>query len=53
MSGSKVIGPGAAAGGAAMLPVTGSPTMALLVAGLGAVIAGLLLLRFARYSRRG
>jgi LPXTG-motif cell wall-anchored protein len=50
MSQTRVIG-GVTAGGAtaASLPVTGSPVVALLVAGAALVIGGLLMVRASRY----
>jgi LPXTG-motif cell wall-anchored protein len=52
MSQTRVIG-GVAAGGAtlASLPVTGSPVVAMVVAGAAMMIGGLLMVRAARYRR--
>ena len=50
MSGTKV--PGVVAGGAAAtLPLTGSPIVAIVVAGVAMVVTGLLLVRSSRYNR--
>lgn len=53
MSGPRAVGPAAAAGAAAAgtLPVTGSPTVAIVAAGLLLLITGLLLFRSARNRR--
>ncbi len=50
MSQSKVIG--AAGASAATLPVTGSPVVALIAAGLVMVAAGVLMLRAGRFQRQ-
>jgi LPXTG-motif cell wall-anchored protein len=51
MSQTKVVGTVAAGGAtAASLPVTGSPVVALVVAGLALVIGGLLIVRASRYQ---
>ncbi len=50
----RAVGPAAAAGGAAAagsLPVTGSSTIGIVIAGLALLVAGLLLLRSTRYRR--
>ena len=52
MSQPKVIGPVATAGAAAAtLPVTGNPVIPMVVAGLGLVFAGALLVRSTRLRK--
>ena len=48
----RAAGPAAVAGGAAAagsLPLTGSPTVAIVIGGLALLVTGLLLLRSSRY----
>jgi LPXTG-motif cell wall-anchored protein len=52
MSQSKVVGTVTTGGAAAAsLPVTGSPTIALVIGGVAMLMAGLLLVRAARFQR--
>lgn len=50
MSGTKVTGV-IVTGGAASLPVTGSPVVAIVAAGIAMVVAGLLMVRAGRFQR--
>jgi LPXTG-motif cell wall-anchored protein len=52
MSQSKVVGTVTAGGAtAASLPVTGSPVVAIVVAGLAMIVGGLLMVRASRFQR--
>jgi LPXTG-motif cell wall-anchored protein len=52
MSQTKVVGTVVTGGAAAAsLPVTGSPTVALVVAGVAMVVGGLLFVRASRFQR--
>jgi hypothetical protein len=52
MSQSKVVGAATAGGAtAASLPVTGSPIVAIVAAGLFMVVAGVLMVRAGRFQR--
>jgi LPXTG-motif cell wall-anchored protein len=52
MSQTKVVGTVVTGGAtAASLPVTGSPTVALVVAGVAMVVGGLLFVRASRFQR--
>jgi LPXTG-motif cell wall-anchored protein len=54
MSHAKVAGPCAAVGaGAAMLPVTGSNTLAIALVAMSLIVSGLLLVRAARFRPQG
>ncbi len=51
MSGTKVTGTIVTGGAAATLPLTGSPLVAITVAGVAMVITGLLMVRAGRFNR--
>jgi hypothetical protein len=51
MSGNKVVGSAGAASAAGTLPVTGSPTIALVVAAAAFMLTGLLMIRAGRLRK--